>query len=299
VVAGKNGVWSYSSATGTATQYSAPVGAGGSPSPQPTSADPLSTITQALRRFAATGTVAVSGQTTVAGRQSYVLTVTPTSTATTIGSLQVAIDGKTFMPLRVQVFARGDTTPTLSAGFTSVSYGSVAGNLFTFTPPAAAIIRHAALPSQGLTGGARGQSKPAAHAASLTLAQAQAKAAGNGLVLVTPRQSSLPGALSFDGATVAPPAKGHGATAILRYGSGFGTVVLLESRGASGASPTLQRLAGLPQGLVTTTAVAGGRGYKLSTALFNVMAWQHGKATVVAAGMVPRATLQAFVAAVR
>ena len=38
-----------------------------------------------------------------------------------MGSVQVAIDAKTFVPLRVEVFAKGDTTPVLSAGFTSIS----------------------------------------------------------------------------------------------------------------------------------------------------------------------------------
>lgn len=308
LVAGKNGLWSYSSATDSATQYAPPAGAGkptagASPSPAATSVNPVSAITKALQHFAATGAVAVSGQTTVAGRQSYVLTVTPTSTTTTFGSLRVAVDGTTFVPLRVQVFARGDTTPTLSAGFTSVSYRSLAGNLFTFTPPAGANVRHTSLPSpQGLMGGAGSQTRPAAQPAPLTLTQARARAAGYGLVLTLPRQDSLPASLPFAGAMVAPPARGHGATAILRYGTGFGTVALVESQGVTGASGASanfqQRLAGLPQGLATRTTVAGTPGYEIATALFNVVAWQHGKVTAVAAGMVPQATLQAFVAAV-
>ncbi len=253
-----------------------------------------------MQRFATTGTVTVSGQTTVAGRQSYVLTVTPTSSTTTLGSLQVAVDGKTFVPLRVQVFARGDTQPMLSAGFTSVSYGSNAASLFTFSPPAGATVRHTALPTpRVLAGGTYGKTRPAAHGASLTLAQARVKAAASGLVLSAPPSGSLPSSLPFAGATVTPSGKGHGATAILRYGTGFGSVVLVESQGGSGAATNLQqRLAGLPRGLVGATTVAGAPGYALSTGLFNVIAWQHGKATAVAAGMVPQATLQAFVAAI-
>jgi len=301
VVAGRSGVWSYSSATDTATQYGLPAGAraGTSPSPVPTAMDPLTTITRTLQRFATTGTLSVSGQTSVAGRQSYVLTVTPTSAATTLGSLQVAVDGKTFVPLRVQVFARGDTTPTLSAGFTSVSYGSIAANLFTFSPPAGATVRHSALPTpQGLTGGTQSQSRPAAHGAPLTLAQARVKAAASGLVLTAPAPGSLASSLPFAGATVTPSTKGHGATAILRYGTGFGSVVLVESQGAAGATANLQQtLAGLPHGVVGAITVAGVPGYELSTSLFNVVAWQQGKVTAVAAGMVPQATLQAFVAA--
>ena len=75
--------------------------------------------------------------------------------------------------------------------------------------------------------------------------------------------------------------------------------MLVESQGAAGATANLQQtLAGLPHGLVGATTVAGVPGYELSTSLFNVVAWQQGKVTAVAAGMVPQATLRAFVAAV-
>jgi len=123
LVGGKSGVWTYSSATGTAVQYALPAGTGTSaPKPTASAVDPLAAITKGLQHFAATGTVAVTGDQTVAGRQSYVLTITPAAgITTTLGSVRVAIDGATYVPLQVQVFAKGDTTPTLSAGFTSVS----------------------------------------------------------------------------------------------------------------------------------------------------------------------------------
>jgi outer membrane lipoprotein-sorting protein len=306
VVAGKDGLWSYSSATGTATRYAPPAGASAgtptlSPSPQASPADTLAAIAAGLQRFASTGTVTMGPQVTVAGRPSYTLVMTPASATTTIGSVRVAIDARTFVPLRVQVFAKGDTTAVLSAGFTSVSYGRVAGSLFTFTPPTGATVRHTPLPSpQGLLRAANGPHKGAAHATALTLAQATAAAARDGLALTAPVQSSLPASLAFEGAAVSPSAKGHGAVAVLHYGNGFGSVALVESQGASGASATLpQQLAGLPRGLSERTSVAGTTAYGLSTSLFNVVAWQHGKVTVVAAGMVPKATLQAFVAAVR
>ena len=158
LVGGKSGVWTYSSATSTAVQYALPAGAAAS-SPEPSASasavDPLAAITTGLQRFAATGTVAVTGDQTVAGRQSYVLTVTPAAgTTTTFGSVRVAIDGTTYVPLQVQVFAKGDTTPALSAGFTSVSYAANDASLFSFTPPAGATVQHKTLPSMApATGG--------------------------------------------------------------------------------------------------------------------------------------------------
>ena len=130
----------------------------------------------------------------MAGRESYILTVTPASGArTTFGSVQVAVDGFTFVPLQVQVYAKGDSTPLLSAGFTKVSYAKNATSLFSFAPPAGATVQHKALPA--MTNAAGGMT--AAPAASpkhvgLTLAQAQAKATANGLTLVTAGEDGHP-----------------------------------------------------------------------------------------------------------
>jgi outer membrane lipoprotein-sorting protein len=300
VVGGKDGIWTYSSATGTAVDYSRAGGAASSPASPRASAsavDPLAAITKGLQRFASTGTVAVTGQQTVAGRQSYVLTVTPAAGATTtLGSVQVAIDGATYMPLQVQVYARGETTPALSAGFTSVSYAANDASLFSFTPPAGATVQHKALPSMpgatsGATGPARGKRAP------LTLTQAQALARSYGLTLAVPARTA---ALPFEGAKVTAAGGGRGASAILHYGRGFGSVVLVESTGATGPSGGLtQQLAKLPQGLLTTTPVGGAQAQELSTSLVDVIAWQRGPVTLLAGGMVPSSTLRQFVAGVR
>lgn len=301
VVAGKNGLWSYSSATSTATHYTPLAGAStktptSSPSPQPSSTDPLAAITAGLQRFASTGTVAMGPQTTVAGQPSYLLVMTPASVHTTVGSVQVAIDAKTFVPLRVRVFAKGDTTATLSAGFRSVSYGHLGNSLFAFTPPAGATMHSQALPSpRGLLGSTTA-TKPAAHQ-QLTLAAAKVKAAGYGLALAAP--GTPPSDLPFTGAMVTAPSKARGATAVLHYGSGFGSVVVIESQGASSQSTGLQQqIASLPHGLITAMTIAGGPGYELQTPLVNIAAWQHGTTTAVAAGLVPQTLFSQFLAAI-
>ena len=300
VVGGKDGIWTYSSATGTATQYARPAGAS-APSPAPGASapavDPLAAITTALQRFASTGTVAVTGEQTVAGRQSYTLTVTPAAgTTTTFGSLRIAIDGATYVPLQVQVFATGDTTPTLSAGFTSVSYAKNDASLFSFTPPSGATVQHKTLPSMPSAPG--GMTAPASvKHAPLTLAQAQTKARSYGLTLALPAKTA---ALPFEGATVTAARGGHGASAILHFGRGFGSVLLVESTGATGPSGGIaQQLAKLPQGLLTTTSVGGAPAHELSTSLVDAIAWQRGPVTLLAGGMVPSSTLQQFAAGVR
>jgi hypothetical protein len=53
-----------------------------------------------------------------------------------IGSVRIAIDAKTSVPLRVQVFARGATDPAFQVGFTDVSFNVPNLSVFTFVPPA-------------------------------------------------------------------------------------------------------------------------------------------------------------------
>ncbi len=300
VVGSKGGVWTYSSTTGTAVEYSHAGGAAApsvSPSPSAAAVDPLAAITKALRQFASTGTVAVTGQQTVAGRQSYTLTVTPAAgTTTTFGSLRIAIDGATYVPLQLQVYARGDTTPALSAGFTSVSYSGNNASLFSFTPPAGATVQHRALPAMPSATSGTTAPAPVTHAR-LTLAQAQAKARSYGLTLALPAKTA---ALPFEGATVTAARGGPGASAILHYGRDFGSVVLVESTGATGPSGGLaQQLAKLPRGLLTTTTIGGAQAHELSTSLVDVIVWQHGPVTLLAGGMVPSSTLQQFAAGIR
>lgn len=305
LVAGKDGVWTYSSAANTATQITLPARKGtagtGSPSPlaSPSASsivNPLATITQRLQKLAPTATVAVT-QEQVAGRQSYVLTLTPTSQTTVFGSVKVAVDGTRFVPLRVQIFAKGGGSPALSAGFTGhVGFGTISANMFTFTPPAGATVKHQAITPRNALGAAapRAQKRLGQRVAPLTLAQAVAKAQGLGLALSVPTQSSLPASLTFKGAAVVAPVKGHAVTAVLHFGSGFGSVVLVERQPAAGqtAATTLQQqLAKLPHGLLTKMTVNGAQGWELSTSLFNAVVWQQGKVTLVAAGSVPLATI--------
>ena len=125
-------------------------------------------------------------------------------------------------------------------------------------------------------------------ASPLTLAQAQAQAKSYGLTLAVPANTT---SLPFEGATVTAGSGGHGATAVLHYGRGFGSVVLVESTGATGPSGALaQQLAKVPKGLLTTTTIGGAQAHELSTSLVDAIVWQHGPVTLLTAGMVPSAT---------
>ncbi len=313
VAVGSGGtVWTWDSMTTTATQYTLPAASGAassgaasgaSPAPE-ASLDPAAAIEQLIQKLAPNATLAVGGQDAVAGRQTYTLTLTPTSPITSIGSVAVAIDGQRWVPLRVQVFARGDSTPVMSAGFKTVSFGSISNSLFTFTPPSGAKVVHKTVSAPqgaksmaGLAGGTTG--KGALPHKPLTLAQARSQAP----FLLTP--SSTPTGLEFKGAFVTPTAAAGMApsgltagqrqalaalakhpTAVLRYGSGFGTVLVIESKVTAAQDAQLQQQLGQVSQIGKTT-VNGVPATKLQTSLGSAVTFRQGDVRVVVVGLVP------------
>jgi outer membrane lipoprotein-sorting protein len=109
------------------------------PSPAPSAAMLTpEMISLYLQRLSSVATVEVAGQTSVAGRDTYQLRFTPTAKDTALGYVQAAVDGQTMLPLQLEVYAKGGTTPVIKFGFTSVSYDAIDASTFTFTPPAGA-----------------------------------------------------------------------------------------------------------------------------------------------------------------
>lgn len=111
---------------------------------------------QAVDRFLAmvgkTTKVTVDGTTQVAGRSAYQLVIAPRTDQSLIDRIVIAVDGQTSLPLQLQVFARGVTSPAFQFGFTSLSFAKPAMSNFTFTPPAGAHVKTEHLPATGLPG---------------------------------------------------------------------------------------------------------------------------------------------------
>lgn len=89
----------------------------------------------------------------VAGRDAYTLVLTPRTAATTVGSVRLAVDAQTGLPLQVSVLARGAASPAFTTGFTSIDFRVPDASRFRFTPPSDASVttkrvevEHAATP---------------------------------------------------------------------------------------------------------------------------------------------------------
>lgn len=144
VVRNGSDVWFWNAKQNTATHVTVPhrsVARAGSDVQTPADA-----AKKALAAIDSTTGVAVDGSAHVAGRDAYQLVLTPKSSGTTIGSVDIAVDGGTGLPLQVQVTPRGSTSPAFSVGFTSIDLTRPAASVFDFQPPSGATVHQQALP---------------------------------------------------------------------------------------------------------------------------------------------------------
>jgi outer membrane lipoprotein-sorting protein len=119
---------------GTAPQATAPDPG----TPDATDATPAGLAKKLIAQLEPSSTLSVDSNVRVAGRPAYSLVLRPKVTDTLIGSVSIAVDADTGLPLRVQVDARGQKTPAVSIGFSSINLSAPAASLFDFAPPAGA-----------------------------------------------------------------------------------------------------------------------------------------------------------------
>ncbi len=306
---------------------------------EPLTPERVSVFLQSAARFLA---VEVSGDALVAGREAYLLTMTPAATDTALGKIEAAIDGETYVPLRVEVFAKGHDVATLSFGFTWVSYAPVGDEVFAFDPPEGAKVERETIDPQRDhqgEGGARPGSdagaeappaaeredamermKELARTALLTREEAaelvdfplawareyEARAYRWAYVfegglpvnaLGTPVSDMA--AEAFGGgdggeATAGSPSEIRPA-AVLLYGEGFGSIVLAQTRTTADIREEMKQL---PE-VVDTIDLGGVQARAVVTPLGSIVMWERDGVTLVAAGMVTKADLVAFVTSVR
>lgn len=128
-------VWLWSSSDKSATHWQLPAGSPEAPPTQHGPLTPQQAADAALKAISPTTKVASNGTAVVAGRPAYLLALEPRSADTLVQSVQIAIDGATRVPTRVQVFAKGRTAPVLEVGFTSFDPHAPAASVFAFNPP--------------------------------------------------------------------------------------------------------------------------------------------------------------------
>lgn len=151
--------WLWSSADHTATRLHSPASGGsedhratGSSEPKTSGQAPdLSTPQQAadwaLAQLRPSTQVSTTSNTVVAGRPAYTLELTPRGGDSLVESVRLAVDSRTHLPLRVQVYSTRTHAPAIDVGFSSIRYERPDPSVFDFTPPPGATVTDQQHPS--------------------------------------------------------------------------------------------------------------------------------------------------------
>ncbi|MFF1633190.1 outer membrane lipoprotein carrier protein LolA [Leifsonia sp. NPDC058248] len=142
-------VWLYTSTGEKVTHVTLPSRTAEKTTPDATTTTPAQLAERFLASVEPSTSVTLGANTTVAGRDAYDLVLTPNTSATLVGSVSIAVDGQTGVPLRVQVAARGQQSTAFEVGFSSFDPSAPSADVFAFTPPKGATVTEQALPAKG------------------------------------------------------------------------------------------------------------------------------------------------------
>lgn len=150
-------LWTWSSADHAATHVTLPATPAGKtsqpmPAPSGVAMTPQQAAGQLLKAIGPSTEVTTDRTARVAGRSAYELVLTPREQGSLIASARIAIDAKTHIPLRVQVFsakAKKPAKPAFEVGFSSVSFGQPDAAQFRFNPPPNTKVTQQKLPALG------------------------------------------------------------------------------------------------------------------------------------------------------
>jgi outer membrane lipoprotein-sorting protein len=141
-------VWLWQSSKNSVTRLTLPAkSAQAAPAPTQVPLTPQQAASQVLKAVGTSTQVSVDRTATVAGQSAYQLVLSPKSSGSLVGRVNIAIDASNNVPLRVQVFARGASTPAFQVGYTAISFVRPAAANFSFTPPAGAKVKTVTVPS--------------------------------------------------------------------------------------------------------------------------------------------------------
>ncbi|MEV5964360.1 hypothetical protein AB0L70_21495 [Kribbella sp. NPDC051952] len=138
--------WAYDSSNHQAVKLTVPAHSAQPEKARPQGYDPQAVAKQVLAAIDPTTKVEVSGTVEVAGRDAYKLRLVPKTDKTTVGSVTLAVDAKTWVPLQVTVMPRTGNDPAIQVGFSAVSFDVPAASTFTFTPPKGVTVKEEKAP---------------------------------------------------------------------------------------------------------------------------------------------------------
>ncbi len=217
----------------------------------------------------------------VAGHAAYTIRVSPKHDGGLLGAAEVAWDATRGIPLRVAVYARGESAPVLELKATDISYGQVPTSDFAAAPPPTAKVVKVQTPAAGLHRSMADKArKLKRHERQISGVAAVARrlpfklTAPQSLVGLQRRSVSL---LNWKGSPAA----------LVTYGQNLGGIAVVEQTaqsGASAAAPAGDHHRGLS---LPTVSINGATAQELDTALGTMVRFTRGGVSYTVLGSVP------------
>jgi outer membrane lipoprotein-sorting protein len=243
----------------------------------------LDKIQKALDELAKTWTVSGAEPTSTAGQPTYTVKISPKDDGGLLGAAQAAWDAVTGAPLRVAVYAQGQTDPVLELAATDVSYDAVSDSDVNVSPPQDAKV-------DDLTP----KDRPGAGAVSYGPGSGPAHARHEETQSLADVQRALGYDIAAPDTLAGLPRKsvslvrlGDQDAALTIYGKGFGAIAVLQHK--TGSADTTappqgkrDRALSLPE-----INIDGATGNELATALGTVVTFERDGMSYVVAGSVP------------
>jgi outer membrane lipoprotein-sorting protein len=137
VIANGSKLWLWESNTDSVTEFipSADKAEHSAPKLPQTPLTPQQAADQVVAAVGKTTLVSVQDNVMVAGEPSYQLVLAPKDHRSLVGKVVIAVDGKYGVPLRVQLYAKGASSPAFQVGYTALQWVAPAPANFSFTPP--------------------------------------------------------------------------------------------------------------------------------------------------------------------
>jgi hypothetical protein len=219
----------------------------------------------------------------VAGRATYTVKLSPADPGGRLSRVEVSWDAANAVPLRLAIYAKGDSTPVIQLAASSISYGKVPTSAFTLKPPTGAKVVDVSVPA------------PAAHATSPKKGKKPAEVTGAAAVArklhFTLDAPATAAGRALTGVRLI--GSGRQAGALLSYGQGLGGVYVME-RPSTGKGHAVTAPSGDRAGLtLPSVTLKGATGQELDTALGSVLTFTRGGVGYTVLGSVQPSVVKA------
>jgi outer membrane lipoprotein-sorting protein len=208
----------------------------------------------------------------VAGQPTYTVRVEPKQNDGLVGGAELAWDAVHGTPLRLAVYAKGDSSPVLELMATDISYGPVASSVFEVSPASNAKVVNLNPSNDGSAGTA--DSKPVT---GLEQVQGQVSFPVSAPQTLAGLQRNEVRLVQSD----------EDSGALVTYGQGLAGIAVLERRTQSGSSSGDQGQVTLP-----SVSINGAQGQELATPLGTMVRFESGGVEYTVLGSVPPATAE-------